>query len=501
MQEAPPRSRMADLLPMVAILCIAAGLRWLFLGKQSLWLDEFASWWFATGDLTRALHSEATNPPLYYTLLHFWIHWFGTSEVGLRSLNILPSVASVWVVYRLAGRLFSSRIGLIAAAYMAVSTFQIYYAQEARCFSFLELFLLLAALALWNALEATGPWKAVHYAAYALFMVLALYSHFIAVFFFAAQGLFVLFRRTKQILPYAVSATVILGLFVPWLLTLLEAAGGGGQTFRRHFFLKLPQAYFSFIFGDSLIPLDDQAVNHISETLLAALPILAATMATVLILLPFCWMAWKHWGDRMLFVSVFATIPVLLAFLVSFKVMMFDERYLMAASSFIYIMIAAAIWEIVTWRAEHRNAWPAWMGFGAMAAGAILLTISLYQYYFIDRFGKDQWREAVTYLESTGGPRDYLLFEPDFLHYGYDYYQKSNLPYLKLTDQAAAEIVRFPDSLKSQVSDYNRVWLIRNHDDSDIVLETVKSLFPEEHHRFYSRANGVSLYSFLVEHR
>jgi len=499
MQE-PTRSRTAAILPIAAILFTAVGLRCLFLAKQSLWLDEFASWWFASGDLSRALHSEATNPPLYYALLHFWIQWFGTSEAALRSLNILPSVASVWVIYRLSERLFSCRIALMAAGYAAVSTFQIYYAQEARCFSFLELFLLLAAWTLWNALESEGFARALYYGAYGLCMTLALYSHFIAVFFFAGQGLFVLVRRMKQVPFYAAGAAVAVLAFSPWLLTLLDTAGGGGQSYRHHLVLKLPQAYFSFIFGDSLIPLDNVATTHISETLYSYLPVLAASTAVVIVLLPFCWLAWKRWGDRMLCIVTLATVPVLLAWVVSIKVVLFDERYLMPASAFLFIAFAAAIQEMFDWRREHGQSWQTSAAFGALALGAILLAVSLYQYYFVERFGKDQWREAVAYLESAGGPKDVLLFEPDFLHYGYDYYQKGNLPYWKLTSPVASGIVRHPDSLKDYVSGFNRVWLIRSHDDNDGVLETVKSLFPEESHRFYARANGISLYSFRVEH-
>ncbi len=501
MRESPRNERIAATALFAVVFFVAVGLRCLFLAKQSLWLDEFASWWFASGDLSRALHSEATNPPLYYALLHFWIQWFGTSEGALRSLNILPSVASVWVVYKLGGSLFLRGVGLGAAAYMAISTFQIYYAQEARCFSFLELFLLLAALALWNALERSGAQALPYYAYYALSMTLALYSHFIAIFFFAAQGLFVLVRRRKQLLPYVASAVLIVGCFVPWLLTLLDAAGGGGQSYRHHLLLKLPQAYFSFLFGDSLIPLDEQAASHIRETLLAAAPVLAAAILCVFILIPFGWLAWKRWGDRFLYIATFATVPVLLAFLVSFKVMMFDERYLMAASSFLYITAAATVAEIFAWRRERKSAWRGWIGIAAAGTGAMLLAISLYQYYFVDRFGKDQWREAVAYLETTGGPRDFILFYPDFLHYGYDYYRKGDLPYLKLTPEAASEVVTSPETLRTQTSGFNRLWLVRAGDDNDIVLKTVRSLFPEENHQYFSRANGISLYSFRIDSR
>ena len=48
----------------------------------------------------------------------------------------------------------------------------------------------------------------------------------------------------------------------------------------------------------------------------------------------------------MLFVFTMALLPVLQAFLVSFKVMLFDERYLIPASPFLYVLVSAVVWEI-----------------------------------------------------------------------------------------------------------------------------------------------------------
>ena len=134
---------------------IALVLRCAFISRQSLWVDEVQSWWFAS-DLGRALASERTNPPLYYTTLHFWIGWFGHSEAGLRSLSVVPGVLSVGLVYAFAKKLFTRGIALGAALYQCISSFQIYYSQEVRTFAFLELFLLMAGLALWNALECVS---------------------------------------------------------------------------------------------------------------------------------------------------------------------------------------------------------------------------------------------------------------------------------------------------------------------------------------------------------
>ncbi len=159
---------------LLLIMGIALVLRCAFISRQSLWVDEAQSWWFAS-DLGRALASERTNPPLYYTTLHFWIGWFGHSEAALRSLSVVPGVISVGLVYAFAKKLFTRGIALGASLYQCISSFQIYYSQEVRTFAFLELFLLMAGLALWNALEV-GPLEGLPCSAAAIPVFLRLHA-------------------------------------------------------------------------------------------------------------------------------------------------------------------------------------------------------------------------------------------------------------------------------------------------------------------------------------
>ncbi len=203
-------------------------------------------------------------------------------------------------------------------------------------------------------------------------------------------------------------------LFLPWLMTLLRAASGGGQV-RRYLLLKLPQAYFSFLFGDTLIPLDNQAVTHIRQTLLHFAPLLLMAVLSVIALLPFVWRAWKRWGDPLLYVMMSASVPVLLAFLVSFKVMLFDERYLIAAAPFLYIIVAAAIAELLWWRREHGSDWRSDVALSAVGLYSVLLLVSLYNYYFTPRFGREQWREAVAYIESQDSGKTVIVFDASWL--------------------------------------------------------------------------------------
>ena len=471
------------------ILGIALVLRCAFLSKESLWLDEVESWWFAS-DLGRALAAERTNPPLYYTLLHFWIGWFGTSEAALRSLSVIPGVLSVGLIYALAKKLFSPGVALVAALYQSVSSFQIYYSQEARTFAWLVFLVLAAGLALWNALQANpGRRRFLYFSSYALISAFALYAHFITVFFLAGFGLFVLFRRRRQLIPFVASSAVAVLLFLPWLMTLLRTAAGGGQQYRRYFFLKLPQAYFSFLFGDTLIPLDGEAVTHLRTTLMQYAPLLSAAILSVGILLPFVWLAWRRWKDRLEYALIIAVTPVLLAFLVSFKVMVFDERYLIAAAPFLYMVVAAAVAELLRWRKGHVAAWQSWAALSVLGLYSILLSVSLYNYFFNPRFGREQWREAVAYVESQDLPNTFIVFDPRWLHRCYDYYQKRGVPYGSITDIAD----------RGKLAGYDSVWLVRSQSDSTVDGSILGNQFKQASDRVFPKGGGIEVSLFRPE--
>lgn len=474
---------------LLLILGLALVLRCVFLSKESLWLDEVESWWFAS-DLGRALTAERTNPPLYYTLLHFWIGWFGTSEAGLRSLSVVPGVLSVGLVYALAKKLLSRGIALGAALYQSISSFQIYYSQEARTFAWLVFFILAAGLALWNALEAApGRRRFLYFSSYGLLGATALYSHFITVFFLAGFGLFMLFRRRKQLLPFIAGSAVAVLLFLPWVLTLLRAAAGNGQNYRRHLFLKLPQAYFSFLFGDTLIPLDGDAVTHIRTTLAHFAPQLSGAVLSVAVLLPFVWLAWKRWGDRLEYALAAAVAPVLLAFLVSFKVMVFDERYLIAAAPFLYIVVAAAIAELLGWRTGQVPVWQSSAALAAVGLYSVLLLVSLYNYFFNPRFGREQWREAVVYVESQDAGRTFIVFDPKWVHRCYDYYQKRSLPYGSVGD--------ITDS--SKLAGYDSIWFVQSESDSRIPAAIFGARYERASQRVFPKGGGIEVSLFRAE--
>lgn len=135
-------------LPILLLLLVAFALRIHNLGGQSLWNDEGNSFVQSLRPLPEIISNAARDihPPGYYLLLAGWRWLFGTSEFGLRSLSLFASLLTVAFTYSIGTRLFSRPAGWIAAAVVAINTFSIYYAQEARMY---------ALLGLWS---AAGMW-------------------------------------------------------------------------------------------------------------------------------------------------------------------------------------------------------------------------------------------------------------------------------------------------------------------------------------------------------
>src|ERR1017187_703762 len=85
---------------LVAIVLLGAALRFLDLGRQSVWIDEGFSWLVAQtsfGELTRLSWTD-THPPLYYCLLKISLWVLPDTELGIRVVSALCSIATLVVL-------------------------------------------------------------------------------------------------------------------------------------------------------------------------------------------------------------------------------------------------------------------------------------------------------------------------------------------------------------------------------------------------------------------
>ncbi len=133
---------------LITLLLLAFGLRAHLLGGQSLWNDEGNAYVQATRSFTDiAYHAgRDIHPPGYYWLLAGWRALAGESEYALRLLSTFASVLTVAFTAALARRLVGSVGALAAALFVALNSFSIYYAQEARMYALLALW---GVMSLW----------------------------------------------------------------------------------------------------------------------------------------------------------------------------------------------------------------------------------------------------------------------------------------------------------------------------------------------------------------
>jgi len=143
--------------PLIAIILLAFALRAYHLDFKGLWGDEI---WTAELSVqpARSIFSQSLDlmlanviaGPFHFLVAHVALDVLGLdhTEIALRLPSVVASVLVVPAVYALARRVWGRLAGLIAALLLAVSPFQVWYAQEARYYAWTTLLSTLSCLLL-----------------------------------------------------------------------------------------------------------------------------------------------------------------------------------------------------------------------------------------------------------------------------------------------------------------------------------------------------------------
>ncbi|MFO1533251.1 MAG: glycosyltransferase family 39 protein [Thermoplasmatota archaeon] len=216
---------------LLAVLALAASLRFWGLGHQSIWWDEAYSldWANRSPAGTIAVLQNDVHPPLYYLVLGFWMKGVGPGVEGARFLSALIGLAGVGAAYLLGRDMFRRTVGALFALFVAVSEFHIYHSQEIRSYGMLFLTAVLSMHAYWNLWNGKGDrrWRLAYYI---IASTALLYTHFTGIFVVAAQfahrGISLAMKPDRAGLrQWLVSQAVVALAFLPWALVLLRQAG------------------------------------------------------------------------------------------------------------------------------------------------------------------------------------------------------------------------------------------------------------------------------------
>ena len=128
-----------------ATLCmiIAAGawLRFHDLGAGSIWLEEAFAWSQSKDSLGELISRTAQDIhlPLHNLFLYVSINLFGDGEWSLRLPSAIFGTANILAIYWLGSMTCGRITGLLAASFLALSGFHIWYSQEARMYPLFSL--------------------------------------------------------------------------------------------------------------------------------------------------------------------------------------------------------------------------------------------------------------------------------------------------------------------------------------------------------------------------
>lgn len=237
---------------LAAIVLAGFLLRAYKLSARSFWFDEAFSWRIIQFPFAEMLDrvEQDNHPLLYFVLLKAWATAFGNSVFALRLLSVLCSTATIVGMYLFAIAAFTLSegtpadkerslrrgriIGLIAAALLAVSVFQIRWAWEVRMYSLGGALVVFSSWALMLALkEKERPYR--YWTLYALLALGCLYTHYYTLFSVAAQALFLAgyllvqskFHPRAVLQSQAFRGSVLAGTLIvlgwlPWVPILLQ---------------------------------------------------------------------------------------------------------------------------------------------------------------------------------------------------------------------------------------------------------------------------------------
>lgn len=367
--------------------------------NQSLWLDEATHVILSSKSIYSIIFERIGDfhPPLSYLIFHFWI-MLGTSEIWLRLLPVIFGVATVFVTFKIANKLFDKKIAFLSALFLTIAPYHIYYSQEVRMYS---LAALLAAFSMWSLITYKRIW-------YILSSILLVLTHYMGIFLLIAQIIYLFWERKKKIKDVAVDYVFIAIGFLFWLPLFLgqllngvkadQYLPGWGAVLSLSWIKAIPLLLLKFSIGR--INFDDKFIYGI----------VIVFVLTILGIIFYKALSSKR--DTKI-IMLWLILPVLFTFLISFFIPMFQPFRLLFVLPAFYIILAVGIYEL----RRFKNLFL-----------FLILLISLgglLIYNTNQTFWREDWRGAINFLRQNVKDENSLVLAwteafPPVVWYGND---------------------------------------------------------------------------------
>jgi len=390
----------------ILILLIITGLilRLWHIGDVGFWLDETLTNYYSHRTFIEIWHigTDGVNPPTFYWIEHI-VLYFGSGEAVLRLIPALAGTCTIPVFYLLGREFHTRETGLVAAALLTVSTFHIYYSQEARPYT---LFLLCYSLALIFYLRAGKSSSGSTWVLFGIFSALSCWAHLFGFIFVFPLFLLALLDKfftgktgIRDLKPLILAGAIWILLSLPMLLVMIKAG-----------LSKTATAEFWGLQGITLITatIHDEFGGYYVGIIILCILFLVGLFRILL-----------NDRKRFLFIAVTIAIPLSITFILSFR-MSIMPRYLIGLLPFLFLGISYALSSV------HRRIYTV-----RFSCIAILLLIaisipSLNLYYSADSRNSEDWKGMAQGLQTLSGRQEVILVHPSFYTLPLIYYYNNH---------------------------------------------------------------------------
>ncbi len=335
------------------------------------------------------------NPPLFMVLLHFWIKLFGIEPGSVRLLPLLFNSATPIFIYLTGKKLLNVWSGIFAAGLFIFSTFHFYFGLEVRAYAMLS-FGTSAALYYFISLSKT-PDSRKYLLGLIIANILMIYSHYFGWFVVFIQAVLSLFYFSeKRFLKSMAINLLVSGIaFFPMAIVFVKQ------------FLKSKQG--TWLTAPSNSEYMNQLKQFFNTTIVLKVFIVVCIVGLFVAIVK---KADKQKLKELLVVFLWWIIPYTLMFLVSAKIPMFLNRYILFNTIGLYVFVGFFInWAFLNIKKS-----------GVIISISMLIlmvsNIEINSKYFYYR----EVKNTVNYVKQQQDSSSIIIIHPHWASLGFTYY-------------------------------------------------------------------------------
>ncbi len=349
--------------------------------NQSFWLDEAAQVIESSRPLSQQLDIASDfHPPLFHLLLHFWLY-LGHSEVVIRILSVILGLGSIFIFYKLACLFLNEKQALLSSLLLAINPYHIWYSQESRPYI---LFVFTSVLATYFLVKK-------NYQAYVMSLTGAFYSVYTAILMVPAHFVFIYMLDKKQLRSWFKSLGFSILMFLVWMphfwrswqIGFSAALSGWTNVVSVSAMKLLPLTLAKFIYGRGSI------ANNIVYALVI-LPVVGQ----------FFWGSFRSIREKKLRIwLILFWLPLILGQLVAFILPVMAPQRLIFLLPFFILLVVIGLEKLKS------------QLFYLIVVVVILISLAgVTQYYTNPYVQREQWRQAVRFVENTSRGNSLAIF-------------------------------------------------------------------------------------------